>query len=586
MKISYNWLQGYFDKPLPRIEKVAESYTFHSFEIDEVDGDMLDVNVLPNRSADCLSHRGLAKSLSAILNIPMKRDPLAEDLPDKLPSKDLSVSIKDADLVSRYMCARVEGVKIGPSPDWLREAIEAVGQRSINNVVDATNYVMLDIGQPLHAFDATKIPEGAIAIRRAKDNEKITILGGEECSLTNEMLVVTAYQNDTPLAVAGVKGGVGAELSEETTDIIVESANFDGVSVRRTAQNLKLFTDASLRFQNRPTPELVAYGMRDVLKLITKIAGGEVVALADEYTSPPQTATPVLVSLSHVNELLGSNFTHDEVIGAYERLGFKCIVSGDVITVTPPFERTDILIPEDLIEEAVQILGYDRVKSDLLPDTQTKPDQSQFRGIEKAKDQLVADGFTEISTQSFAKRGDIVLANPLDKEKPALRTSLKENMQEALAKARQYSPRFLPPKEHPKLFEIGTVFLKNIEKIEIETSENTQLPKLEPSTDYKPKKETLGKYRKFSIYPFVLRDIALWVPYGIKSDTVSDLIVANAGKLLVRIDIFDTFEKDGRVSYAFRLVFESMEKTLTDEEVNFCMESVNKAAEANGYEVR
>src|SRR6185369_9129230 len=287
MKISLNWLQKYFDAPLPDGEKIADAYTFHAFEIDAIEGDMLDVKVLPNRAADALSHRGLAKELSAILDVPVAKDPLRDPLPtwNLGGSTSLSVEIEDPKKCLRYIGAVVKGVKVGPSPAWLKEALEAVGQRSINNVVDATNFVMLDVGQPLHAFDAKKLDEKgggyAIGVRSAKEGEKITTLTGEEYELTPNIVLITDANADAPIGIAGIKGGKRAEVTSETTDIVVESANFDGTTTRRAAQALKLFTEASQRFQNRPSPELAAYGMRDVLALITEIAGGEVEAVVD-----------------------------------------------------------------------------------------------------------------------------------------------------------------------------------------------------------------------------------------------------------------------------------------------------------------
>src|ERR1035437_9935268 len=186
MKVSLKWLQTYFDAPLPDANTLADQLTFHAFEIEETSDDMLDVKVLPNRAADCLCHRGIAKELSAILDTPLKNDPLRTPLPmyDLGGPTSLTVKIEDSKKCLRYMGAVVKGVKIGPSPDWLKEAIEAVGQRSINNVVNATNYVMLNIGQPLHAFDAAKLAlkDGtySIGVRVAKEGEKITTLGGEE----------------------------------------------------------------------------------------------------------------------------------------------------------------------------------------------------------------------------------------------------------------------------------------------------------------------------------------------------------------------------------------------------------------------
>ncbi|MFA6278831.1 MAG: phenylalanine--tRNA ligase subunit beta [Candidatus Paceibacterota bacterium] len=598
MKVSLKWLQTYFDQPLPPAEQTDDAFTFHAFEIEERKGDLLDLNVLPNRAADCLCHRGIAKELSAILNIPMKSDPLRTPVENKgLVNPYLKVEIEDEKKCLRYMGALMKDVKVGPSPDWLREALEAVGQRSINNVVDATNYVMLNIGQPLHAFDAAKLKKEndayAIKVRDARDGETMTILSGEEYVLPKNVLLITDANADSAIGIAGVKGGKAAEINETTTDIIIESANFDGTTIRRAAQSLKLVTDASLRFQNRPSPELAAYGMRDVLALISEIAGGEVIGIVDEYPARSVQEQKVSVSLKKINNILGSDFTKAEMEGVFSRLGLPYSEKNETFEITPPFERTDLTIPEDIVEEVGRILGYDRLPAAELPisnvgrTTSYMPDQARYKGIEKVKDFLIDRGFTEISTQSFAAKGDIILANPLDKAKPALRTSLDENMKEAMERAKYVAPLVLAPGEKPKLFEIGTVFTKDEEKLEIKTSEPvSDLPAIQDDANYEPQKYQLGMYQPFSIYPFITRDIAFWSSVGTDDGFTKFIIQDNAGAILVRLDQFDRFEKEGKLSLAFRLVFQSFDRTLTDEEVNEIMQKVTAALAEKGYEVR
>lgn len=608
MKASLSWLQKYFDEPLPSAEQVARAYTFHAFEIDSVEGDVLDVKVLPNRAADCLCHRGLARELGAILDRPMKDDPLRQPLQGATfaldskvePCDELSVDVEDPKKCLRYMGALVKGVKVGPSPAWLKEALESVGGRSINNIVDATNYVMLDLGQPLHAFDARKLmQEGgtyAIGVRGAKPGEKIVTLTGDTYELSPERLLITDTNADVAIGIAGVKGGKAAEIGTSTADIIIESANFDGTSVRRTAQALKLFTDASLRFQNRPSPELCAHGMHAVLALITEIAGGKVAGVTDTYPNP-MALPSVSTTLSRINGLLGSDFTNQEVQDVFRRLAVPYVASGDTCTVTPPFERTDLIIPEDLAEEVGRILGYDRIEPAELPPPVGEADQARYRGIERMKDQLVEQGFTEVSTQSFTAGGDVYLANPLDQSRPALRTSLAENLADALERAKRYAPLVLPPGETQKLFEVGTVFPKEGEYLELRMTEpawegvpaydNLSVAKLEDyGKGYEPERSELGTYRPFSAYPFVLRDIALWVPVGADDGSTKSLIELEAGELLRRTDLFDRFEKDGRTSLAFRLVFESPERTLTDSEISPVMEQIATALTQKGYEIR
>lgn len=629
MKISKKWLQKYFEAELPSTAQLAEAFTFHAFEIEEAEGDLLDVKVLPDRAAYALSHRGVAKEAAAILNLSMKQDPLRLAPPVFADTGTLTVSIDDPKKCFRYIGAVVRGVKVGPSPAWLKEALESVGQRSINNVVDATNYVMLDLGQPLHAFDAKKLDdcpaEGRyeIVVRDSKEGEEITTLSGETYVLPAGTLLIVDDNCDNPIGIAGVKGGKEAEIDSTTTDIIVESANFDGSSVRKTAQSLKLFTDASSRFQNRISPELAAYGMSAVLDLIQEVAGGERESVTDVRAGLPQEhLVPVHVSLDKINGMLGSEFGAHEVAEALGRLDLSFSEESRTFLVTPPFERRDLQIPEDIAEEVGRILGYERIAPMMLPPLPVAPDQNEFRGIERVRDLLVERGFTEISTPAFAAAGEVALANPLQEDRPWLRASLRANMEDALVRAVAVAPKVLGPDESVRLFEVGNIFTASGERLSLalgykplgkpkavlsEAADalgellNTSITVTgevlevalgeanvyELGEGHEPRKVVLQKFRPFSAYPFALRDVAVWSPAGTEESEVANAILSQAGELLARLDLFDRFEKDGRVSHAFRLVFESSEKTLSDTELNPIMEAVTKALNANeGWQVR
>jgi phenylalanyl-tRNA synthetase beta chain len=645
MKVSITWLQKYFAEPLTPTDALVEALTFHSCEVEEVIGEgadtMLDIKVLPDRAPYALSHRGIAYELAAALNLPLAEDPLRSALPDFAAvggNARITVSIDDPNCL-RYMAARVSGVTVGPSPEWLKTALTRVGQRSINNVVDATNYVMLNIGQPLHAFDAAKLSvneEGtqAISVRGATKDEKITTLTGEEYTLPEGTLLITDAIADAPIAIAGVKGGKTAEVTEHTTELIIEAANFDGASVRKTSQQLKLWTDASLRFQNKISPELAAYGMRDVLALILELAGGTLEGVTESYPHPETPASPVSVTLAQVNGLIGAEYTIDDVAGALNRLSLEHVIEGEHITLRPPFERRDIVIWQDLSEEIGRTLGYDRVPPTPLPPMQQAPDQKRFAGIEALKDVLIEYGYTEISTQSFAEAGDIALANPLQQERPWLRASLAQNMEEALARAASVAPRALGPEPALKLFEIGTVFTNDGEYLSLvlgykQLSGKPSSAVLAEAVDallstypaagiqrvndtgtgvveislkdadlesigegYAPARIALGKYQPFSIYPAALRDIAVWTPSGTEESEVALLIEQEAGALLARLDLFDRFEKqqeDGtlRTSYAFRLVFQADDRTLSDADLDPVMARITYAINAReGWQVR
>ncbi len=591
MKVSRTWLQTYFETPLPPIAELAEALTFHAFEIEEVVGDVMDVKVLPDRAAYALSHRGIASEISAILNIPLGKDPLRVELPTWSPGEGLSVTLDEEKGCDRYIGAYIRGVTVGPSPAWLVDLLTSVGQRSINNIVDATNFVLLGLGQPLHAFDAGKLTKNekgfSVGVEHTDGEQKIQTLDGAEYTLPSGALVIVDKNADKAIGIAGIKGGMASAVDASTTDLVIESAHFNGTRIRRSAQALKLFTDASLRYQNHLSSELTAYGMHEVLTLIKRIAGGDVISVVD--TGPiERTHNEVTVEAGAFERLLGVPVTQSDIESVFTRLGFSWKKQGDTYVVTAPYERRDITIPEDLVEEVGRILGYDTVPSTPLPVFEGDVDQRRFNGVERMKDQLREQGYTEVSTQTFASSGDIELLNPLDKTMPALRTSLEGNITQALVKAQYSAPVTFGPTTTPKLFEVGTVFPQAGEYVELRMSErvpawgddagvvdNLSDAKLEEyGKDYSPVAVSYGTYKPFSAYPFMTRDIALWTPEGTDSDSVRSMILKEAGVLLVRIDQFDTFTKEGRTSYAYRLVFESMERTLSDEEVNPIMERI------------
>lgn len=583
---------------------LAESLTFHAFEIEDVLGDVMDVKVLPDRAAYALSHRGIASELSAILNIPLVNDPLRTERPVFQKGEGLSASLDSEKGCDRYIGALIQGVTVGPSPEWLVELLASVGQRSINTIVDATNFVLLGLGQPLHAFDAGKLTtvEGTVAVgvRKSEGEQSITTLDKAEYMLPEGTLVIVDTHSAEAIGIAGIKGGLSSAVDETTTSLVIESAHFNGTRIRKSAQALKLFTDASVRYQNHPSAELTTYGMRDVLALIQEIAGGTVISVVDTGDEEVQ-GPPISMRITDCEAILGTPVTQTEIEDVYTRLGFTFEQDGQRYLVRPPFERKDIHIAEDLVEEVGRILGYDKVPSTQLPVFTGTVDQARFNGIERMKDQLIEQGYTEVSTQTFGATGDIALLNPLDKTMPALRTSLESNITQALIKAEYSAPVICGPNAKPKLFEVGTVFPKKGEYVELRMSErveawgdhagvvdNLSVAKLEEyGKEYVPQVVSYGTYKPFSVYPFMTRDIALWTPEGTDSDAVKVLIAEKAGRLLVRVDQFDTFTKEGRTSYAYRLVFESMEKTLSDEEIQPIMEHVTSTLNAtSGYEVR
>ncbi|HEV8666681.1 MAG TPA: phenylalanine--tRNA ligase subunit beta, partial [Candidatus Paceibacterota bacterium] len=470
MKISKLWLDKFFDAPLPSAEVLSHALTFHAFEIDGIDkvgsDDVLDVKVTPNRGHDCLSHRGIAKELSAILKLPLAHDPFTNGSDISKITSDVTVKI-DTPLCKRYIAGYIKGVKVGPSPKWLKERLEAIGQRSINNVVDATNFVMFNTGQPLHAFDAGKLyggpssisdmedgPRYSIGVRAAHDGEVLIALDKKEYTLNSSMLVITAA--DKPVGIAGVKGGSPAAIDESTTDIVIESANFDGVSVRKTAAALKLRTDASARYEQGISPELCARGMEGMIEFIAHQIGGTIEGFVDVYPTP-QAMQYASVTVEKVNQVLGTNLTGADVADVFVRLGFAYKEEQSVFEVQIPPERLDITIAEDLVEEVVRIIGYEAIKGVQLPPIDKQPEVNKdFYAAEAAREDLVNKGYSEVFTSVFADKGERVVLNKVDGVKPYLRATLLPGLTDALAKNKP-NKELLGLKEI-KLFEIGTVW--------------------------------------------------------------------------------------------------------------------------------
>jgi len=641
MLVVYDWLKEYVGDAMPPVEKLEELFTFHAFEIDGVANvrghDVIDVKVLPDRSSDCLSHRGIARELSTLINQPLVKDPLKNVTSLTPLASNVTVTIEHEESCRRFGAALVTGIAITESPQWLKERLQALGQRSINNVVDATNYVMLALGQPLHAYDAEKFPHEngtwQFGVRMAREGEEITTLTNDSYVLTPQVQLIVDASTDAPVGIAGIKGGKFAEVDSSTTAIIIEAANFDSRVTRRATQAIKLQTDASKRFENIISPELIPYALRDVVALVLEIAGGKCDGYVDVYPRMISNK-PVTVTLDHIQALLGLTLTASIVESIFSRLGFAYIAEDGGWQVNAPFERTDITIAEDLIAEVGRIYGYEHVQSVVPATVPLSEYNARHYYSEKIRRLLVDVGFSEVITSSFRKKDHIELHNALASDKGCLRSVLSENIREVLD--RNMPNVDLLGLTNVQVFEIGTVFNKNpeekgiIEHVSLALGVRMKQQGYSPKDDERLKEvltaieETLGipcgatiergilecdmsalitllptptsyepflpgserMFAPYSMYPFISRDIALWVSETVSVEEVSNHIKAIAGKLLTRATLFDEFKKDGRISYAFRLFFQSFERTLTDSEVGNIMENVTKNLISKGYSVR
>ena len=466
MLISYNWLRELTNTSL-RPHELRERLTMVGLAIDAVeshaDDSVLDVEVPSNRP-DCLSHVGIAREVSVIERKELLL-PEARSVKMDGRSADLtSVEIKDADLCPRYAARLVRGVKIGPSPDWLAKRLEAIGQRPINNVADITNYVLHEVGQPLHAFDFQKLSGRRIVVRRAVRGEKLRTLDGVDRELIEEMLVIADAEK--PVALAGIMGGEDSEISTSTTDVLIESAYFDPNSVRRTARGLGMDTEASRRFERGADRDNVLRAQERCVELICELAGG--VATDDAIDVYPQPFVPRNVEFrpERVKELTSLTVRPDEVVCILSRLGFKSdYFPLDRFTAEVPSWRIDVEQEEDLVEEIARHSGYDKIASELPPSNipgEYQPTEMKQRSLRRA---LNACGFDEAITFSFIARDEqyelipslreqtqTELKNPIIEGASWMRSSLLPGLINSLRHNLNHGIRDV------RLFEIGRIF--------------------------------------------------------------------------------------------------------------------------------
>ena len=600
MKISYNWLQNYFEEKLPEPEKISEGIIFHSLEVESLekvgDDTIFDIKVLPDRAHDCLSHLGIAKEISAIFNLKLKdkRSDLKNSKRSDLKNPtDLKIEIQ-SDKCLRYIGRIIKNVKIDKSPDWLKEKLEAIGQNSINNIVDAANFVMFDLGQPIHCFDLDKLESEKIIVRNGKDGEKIITLDKKEINLDESVLII-ADEKD-PLAIAGVKGGIKAEVDNNTENIIIEVANFNPISIRKTSKKIGILTDAVKRYENEITPEFCGQTIDEITDLIVNLAEGDVEKVVDIYPAKSKQNT-IFVSVDYINKRLGTSFSKKEIENVWKRLDFKYEEKNGEFKILVPLSRLDITSPHDLSEEVIRILGYERIKGELPEINWTPKINENFYKILWARNKLLNEEYSEVMTYTFCNKGEVeVLASASDKK--FLRTNLSNGLKESL-KLNQLNAPLLEMNDI-KIFEIGTVFKKDKEEMHIAYNDKEEIKEM--SLDkFIPQGQSLREFpqglslkhkgsafKMWSSFPFIARDIAVWVPEEVKSEDVEKVIKNNAGELVVKgPELFDEFKKDDKKSYAFRLVFQSYKRTLTDAEISEIMTKItNKIKEKNDWQVR
>src|SRR5947209_587695 len=410
MEISYNWLRELTDVSLPPRE-LAERLTMAGLAVDAVreagEDFVLEFDLTSNRP-DCLSHLGIAREAAALAGVGVRLPELTAKNVAGRAEEFTSVEIEDARLCPRYAARVVRGVKVGPSPEWLARRLQTIGQRPINNVADITNFVLHELGQPLHAFDLAALAERRIVVRRARAGERIKTLDGVERELDEQMLVIADAAR--AVAVAGVMGGEETEISDATADVLIESAYFNPQSVRRTSKALGLQTEASYRFERGVDYEGVRRAQDRCVALICEIAGGTATAGAiDVY---PSRITPPVVPFRprRVEELTGLTVNDEESAHILESLGFEPHAADGAqatdddagkLFFNVPTWRTDVSIEEDLVEEVARLVGYEKIGEALPPSPVAGEYLVGDRRRRAARQVLAGAGFNEAINFSF-----------------------------------------------------------------------------------------------------------------------------------------------------------------------------------------
>ena len=624
----------------------------------DVLGDVVfEFSVTPNRP-DCLSVLGIAREVGALTGRKV-REPALDYTEAGEPVERLArVEIRDPDLCPRYIATVVTGVTIGPSPRWMQDRLNAAGMRPINNIVDVTNYVMLEYGQPLHAFDLDTLAERRIVVRRAGDGESMTTIDGLQRSLTPDMLVIA--DADRPVALAGVMGGFDTEVGDRTTSVLLEAACFDGVNNRSTSRAVGLRSEASLRFEKGLSPDLPLPAARRATQLMVELAGGVAAEGVVDVYPGRRARKPVRITLERTQRLLGVEVSVAEMARVLESLGFEVERSGgDALEVVVPYWRTDIAIEDDLIEEVVRIKGYDWVPTSTragdLPAYEPAPMLALKDTVREA---MVSSGLIEVVTYSLTNKDvrdkaeaggpePMRLANPLSSELEELRTSLRGGLLQTLEANQRGQQGGI------RLFEVGRVFLPKADSLPDERevlaavltgprrdsfwqSEDGELgffdgkgvlealfAGLGLSAEYRPATDSLlhpGRtasvtladqaigllgelhpralkafdlfnrtvayfeldltallalapdkaraYEPVPRYPGLVRDLALVVDASISAETVRGIIQSTP--LVREASLFDVYTGDqlptGKKSMAYRIVYQSPGRTLTNEE--------------------
>ncbi|MDD3839560.1 MAG: phenylalanine--tRNA ligase subunit beta [Clostridia bacterium] len=426
---------------------------------------IIDFEITSNRP-DCLSMIGMAREVAATFDRSLKLPEININETQDNIQNYIEITVEDGELCPRYAARLIKNINIAPSPKWLKRRLLAAGVRPINNIVDITNYVMLEYGQPLHAFDFEKLSQRQIIVRRAKEGERFKTLDDKMRTLNSDMLVIA--DGETPLALAGIMGGEDSQVTDDTKVILLESANFAGPIIRRASKKLGLRTEASARFEKGLDEENVINALNRAAQLIDEMGAGEVVSGIIDCYKKPAIDRELKLNTSKINRLLGTDIGQKEMIDIFRRIGFEIVLSEDIKIKIPSY-RKDIKNDADLAEEVARIYGYDKIKPTMLRSETTLGGKNMFqRIIDAVKGMMVNQGFYETATFSFygpnvfdkimlpddsKLRKAVRIKNPMGEDQSIMRTTLIPSMMNVLSL--NYSRRV----ERACLFELNSVYI-------------------------------------------------------------------------------------------------------------------------------
>ncbi len=463
MKVSYLWLKQFVDFDV-NPKQLAEDLSMVGVVVESVDpvgnDHVFDLDITTNRP-DCLSHLGVAREIAARYGKALKQPEMDLEESVQQTASEISVAINSPALCARY-CARViRGVTIGPSPTWLAQRLESLGTRSINNIVDVTNYVLQELGHPLHAFDLSRVHGRRIIVREALPNESLVTLDGESRELGGNALVIA--DPDRALALAGIMGGTDSEIRVTSTDVLIESAWFDPINIRRTAKTLGIHTEASHRFERGADVAAARQAIDRAAHLMHRVAGGEILSgVVDVYANPVERSA-ILLRRSRIEQVMGVQIEDPFIERTLTKLGFELVTrSADGWAVRPPTSRLDVEREIDLIEEIARHYGYERFESTLPRWTGQSHPHPYAQREKTLKHRLLGLGYSEAVTYSFvaleenerfSREQPVCLKNPLSLENAVMRTSLVPGLLASLSRNYNRGIKTL------QLYEVGRLYL-------------------------------------------------------------------------------------------------------------------------------